>query len=65
MGFGEAWGGAIARGGMDEGTYQRYKKKSDSELVALARNRDLYALKMLKLRKKDDDEIQRMLKRGY
>ena len=65
MGFWDNLGSAIRRGGMDEYTYERYKKKTNSELVSLARIHDLNALKMLKLRIKDDEEIKRMMKRGY
>ena len=65
MGFWDNLGSAIRRGGMDECTYERYSKKSNSELVRLARIHDLNALKMLKLRIKDDEEIKRMMKRGH
>ena len=65
MGFWDNLGSAIRRGGMDEYTYERYKKKCNSELVSLARIHDLNALKMLKLRIKDDEEIKRMMKRGH
>ena len=65
MGFWDNLGSAIRRGGMDEYTYNRYSKMNNSELVRLARIHDLNALKMLKLRIKDDEEINRMMKRGY
>lgn len=65
MGFWEALGGAIARGGMDEETYERYQRMSNSELVRRAKNHDVNALKMLKIRIRDDEEIKQMLKRGY
>ena len=65
MGFWEALGGAIARGGMDEKTYERYQKMNNSELVRRARQGDVNALKTLKLKIKDDEEIKQMLKRGY
>ena len=65
MGFWEALGGAIARGGMDENTYKRYQKMNNSELVCRARQGDVNALKTLKLKIKDDEEIKQMLKRGY
>ena len=65
MGVWDSLAGAISRGGMSEGMYDIYRKKSDSELVRLAKINDVNALKMLKIRKKDDEMIKRMLKRGY
>ncbi|MBE6375762.1 MAG: hypothetical protein E7050_04775 [Lentisphaerae bacterium] len=65
MGFWNDLGKAIARGGMSEDTFDRYSGKSDSELVRLAKNHDVNALKMLKIRIRDDEEIREMIRRGY
>ena len=64
MGFWEKLGEAISRGGMDKQTYERYSRKSDSELVRLARNHDANALKMLKIRIRDDEAVKEMLRKG-
>ena len=65
MGFWDALGGAISRGGMSEGMYESYSRKSYSQLILLAKSGDVNALKMLKFKVKDDEEIKWMLKRGY
>ena len=64
MGFWDKLGEAISRGGMSESTYELYSRKTDSELVRLARNHDVNALKMLKIRVRDDETIKEMLRRG-
>ena len=65
MGFWEDLGNSFMRLGIPEGTYKIYSKKSNSELIRLARNHDVNALKMLKLEVKDDEAIREMLQRGY
>lgn len=67
MGFFSELGKRLCNGGMSEGEFNYYDRKSDSELISLVRSqRTGYAKAMFILVKRyGRDEAREMVKRGY
>ena len=65
MGFWKDLGERLIHGGMDEKTYKFYERMSTSELVREAKYRhNPKALMMLKIRIRDNEIIQDMIRKG-